>query len=126
MYPALKNLHVACVLFSGFGFALRGVWMLSGSAALNWRLTKVLPHLIDTALLSSALAMAVMSSQYPFEQNWLTAKLIGLVVYVMLGTVALKRGRTRQIRAVALILAVLAYAYVVNAALSRSPLLYWG
>ena len=123
-YLALKHLHVTCVVISGLGFCLRGWWMLSGSPLLQARLTRVVPHVVDTLLLGSALIMAWLSGQYPFAQNWLTAKFIGLVVYVLCGTMALKRGKTPRQRLVFLVLALVAFAYIVSVALTRSPLPY--
>ena len=73
-------------------------------------------------LLGSALLMAWQSGQYPFVQGWLTAKFFGLLAYILLGTMALKRGETRNQRAVFLILALAAYAYIVGVALTRNPL----
>lgn len=122
-YLALKHLHVTCVVLSGFGFCLRGWWMLRESPLRQHLLTRVLPHIIDTLLLGSALTMAWMSGQYPFVNGWLTAKLFGLLAYILFGMMALKRGRTRAIRARYFGLAVLAYAYIVSVALTRSPLL---
>lgn len=122
-YLALKHLHVTCVVLSGLGFCLRGWWMASGSPRLQARLTRVLPHLIDTTLLGSALAMAWMSGQYPFVQGWLTAKVLGLLAYILLGAMALKRARTRAARLRFFVLALAAYAYIVGVALTRNPLL---
>ena len=122
-YLALKHLHVTCVVLSGLGFCLRGWWMLRESPLRQHRLTRTLPHIIDTLLLGSALTMAWMSGQYPFVNGWLTAKLIGLLAYILFGMMALKRGRTLTLRARYFGLAVLAYAYIVSVALTRSPLL---
>jgi len=122
-YLALKHLHVTCVVLSGLGFCLRGWWMLHESPLGQHRLTRVVPHIVDSLLLGSALTMAWMSSQYPFVNGWLTAKFLGLLAYILLGMMALKRGRTRAIRARFLVLALLAYAYIVSVALTRNPLL---
>ncbi|MFH1658413.1 MAG: SirB2 family protein [Pseudomonadota bacterium] len=122
-YLVLKYVHVTCVVLSGLGFCLRGWWMLRESPLCHHRLTRTLPHIVDTLLLGSALAMAWMSGQYPFVHGWLTAKLFGLLAYILLGMMALKRGRTREIRARYFGLAVLAYVYIVSVALTRSPLL---
>ena len=122
-YAALKHLHVACVALSGFGFALRGWWMLNDSPWLKTRLARVVPHVIDSVLLGSALLMAWQSSQYPFAQGWLTAKFFGLLAYILCGTMALKRARTKGRRVVFLVLALLAYAYIIGVALTRNPLL---
>lgn len=121
-YLVLKHLHVSCVALSGAGFLLRAFWMLRASPRLRARAARVLPHVIDTVLLGSAIAMAVISAQYPFVQGWLTAKLFGLLAYILCGTVALKRGRTRGVRAAFAGLAVLAFAYIVSVALTRQPL----
>ena len=122
-YLALKHLHVACVVLSGLGFALRGWWMLNDSPLLKARLARVAPHMIDSVLLGSALFMAWQSSQYPFAQGWLTAKFFGLLAYIACGTMALKRARTKGRRVVFLALALLDYAYIVGVALTRNPLL---
>jgi uncharacterized membrane protein SirB2 len=122
-YLALKHFHVTCVVLSGLGFALRGWWMLNDSPLLRARLTRVVPHVVDTLLLGSALLIAWQSSQYPFAQGWLTAKFFGLLAYILCGTMALKHARTRGRRVVFLVLALLAYAYIVGVALTRNPLL---
>jgi uncharacterized membrane protein SirB2 len=122
-YLALKHFHVTCVVLSGLGFALRGWWMLNDSSLLRARLTRVVPHVVDTLLLGSALLMAWQSSQYPFAQGWLTAKFFGLLAYILCGTMALKRARTKGRRVVFLVLALLAYAYIVGVALARNLLL---
>jgi len=122
-YLALKHLHVTCVALSGLGFCLRGWWMASGSPRLHAPPARVLPHLIDTALLGSALTMAWISGQYPLVHGWLTAKLIGLLIYIGCGALALKRAPSRAARLRFLALALLAYAYIIGVALSRRPFL---
>lgn len=122
-YLALKYLHVTCVVLSGLGFSLRGWWMLVDSPRLKTRFARVAPHVIDSVLLGSALVMAWQSSQYPFAQGWLTAKFFGLLAYILCGTMALKRARTKGGRVVFLILALLAYTYIIGVALTRNPLL---
>jgi uncharacterized membrane protein SirB2 len=122
-YLALKHLHVACVVLSGLGFTLRGWWMLNDSPRLKARLVRVAPHVIDSLLLGSALVMVWQSSQYPFAQSWLTAKFFGLLAYILCGTMALKRAKTKGRRVVFLVLALLAYAYIIGVALTRNPLL---
>lgn len=122
-YLALKHLHVTCVVLSGLGFCLRGWWMLTESPLRQHHLTRVLPHIVDTLLLGSALTMAWLSGQYPFVNGWLTAKLFGLLAYILLGMMALKRGRSMTVRRRYFGLALLAYVYIVSVALTRNPLL---
>ena len=121
-YLFLKYVHVSCVILSGCGFVLRGVWMLADSPLLRQRWVKVFPHVVDTALLASAIALAIISSQYPLAQSWLTAKVMGLIAYILCGTMALKRGRIKAVRAGFLVVALLIFAYIVSVALNRSPL----
>jgi uncharacterized membrane protein SirB2 len=119
-YTALKYLHVTCVALSGTGFVLRGVWMMQGSPMLARRWVRVLPHVLDTVLLGSAIALAVMIGQYPLTHGWLTAKVLGLIAYIVLGTIALKHGRTRGIRITAFCAALLTFTYVVAVAITKS------
>ena len=121
LYLALKYLHVSCVIVSGSGFFLRGLGMVFDSPLLHRRWVKIIPHVVDTALLASAIAMAVISAQYPFAQSWLTAKLIALTVYVLCGSLAL-RGKSGSVRKVFFVAALLVFAYIVSVAMTRSPL----
>jgi uncharacterized membrane protein SirB2 len=125
-YTLLKYLHISCVSLSGGGFMLRGIWMLQRSPLLARRWVRIAPHVVDTALLASAIALSVLIGQYPLQQSWLTAKVLGLVVYIVLGTVALRRGRTRGIRTAAFGGALLVFAYIVAAAVTRSAAPYVG
>jgi len=123
-YTLVKYLHVGCVVLSGTGFVLRGAWMLQGSPMLAQRWVRVLPHVLDTVLLASAIALAVMLEQYPLVHGWLTAKVLGLIAYIVLGTIALKRGRTRAVRIAAFCGALVVFAYIVAVALTKSVLPY--
>lgn len=118
-YLAIKYLHITSVVLSGSFFLLRGLWMLRESDLLQRRWVRVLPHIIDTLLLGSALVMVFWSRQYPFVQPWLTAKVLALLVYIGLGSVALKRGRTRAVRRWAFAAALATFAYIVAVALTR-------
>lgn len=125
-YTLLKYLHVSCVVLSGTGFVLRGVWMLQASPVLAHRWVRVAPHVVDTVLLASAIALAVMVGQYPLTHGWLTAKVVGLIAYIVLGTIALKRGRTLGIRLVAFCGAMVVLAYIVAVAMTKSVVPFGG
>ncbi|MDB5938088.1 MAG: Invasion expression up-regulator, SirB [Polaromonas sp.] len=118
-YLALKHLHITFAALSGSFFLLRGVWMLLDSPLLQRRWVRIVPHAVDTLLLASALGLVFWSGQYPFVQNWLTAKVLALVAYIVLGTIALKRGKTKGIRTFALLAALATFAYIVAVALTR-------
>lgn len=125
-YPVLKTVHVSCVAASYALFFTRGVWMMQESALLQRRWVKIVPHIIDTMLLLSAIGLAAMIRQYPFVNAWLTAKVLGLVLYIGLGMVALKRGRTCRTCVVAWIAAQVVFFYIVAVALTRNPLPWSG
>ena len=121
-YLLLKHLHMTCAALSGAFFLLRGLWMLQDSPRLGHRWVRTLPHLIDTVLLASAVTLAIWSAQYPLAQPWLTAKVGALLLYIVLGSVALKRGRSKGMRAAAFLAALATFAYIVAVALSKNPL----
>ena len=121
-HATLKLLHQASVLLSLCGFLLRGGLMLAGSELLYRRWMRSWPHLIDTLLLVSGVWMAFNLHLHPGNSPWLTAKLIALLLYIGLGFVALRLGKTRGIRAGAFIAAILCFGYIGLVALTRSPL----
>jgi len=118
----VKTIHVGCALLSIFGFTVRGVLMLRDSAILQMRLLKIAPHTIDTLLLGSAIWLAVQYGLSPADNPWLMAKIIALLVYISLGTVALKRGKTNKVRSIAWVAALVVFAYIVAVAVHTSPL----
>lgn len=120
-YALIKATHIASAALSFGLFFLRGLWMLHAPQRLHLPWVRVLPHVIDTVLLASAIALAVLSRQYPGELPWLTAKIAALLIYIGLGTVALKRGRTRGIRTLAWFAALGVFVYIVAVAYSRHP-----
>ena len=117
----LKAIHVGSALLSIAGFVLRGVWMLQGSPLLKARATRILPHVVDTLLLGSAIALALRIAQYPFVHSWLTAKVLALLAYIVLGSIALKYGRSRRVRALSYGLALGVFLYIVAVAITRNP-----
>jgi uncharacterized membrane protein SirB2 len=120
-YLQIKWVHVAAVLASGGLFALRGAAMLAGAP---WHMAaplRFLSYTIDTVLLTAALMLATMLHQYPFVHGWLTTKILLLVVYVVLGSYALKRGATLSVRGWAFAAALVVYAFVISVARAHDP-----
>lgn len=122
-YPEIKAAHVTAVCLSLGLFVLRAGWMLADSPQLQRRWVRIVPHIVDSVLLGSAIVLVLIINQYPFVQPWLTAKVLALVVYVVLGSVGLKYGHTRGGRALACAVAVLVFGYIVTVAVAHSP---WG
>lgn len=121
-YQAVKHLHMSCAAISISFFILRFSWMLRGSSILQQRWVRILPHVVDTILLASALTMVAWSGQIPFQQAWLGAKVVALLAYIVLGSIALKRGKTPTGRTLAFVAALLVFGYIVAVALSRQVL----
>jgi uncharacterized membrane protein SirB2 len=120
-YLQIKWLHITCAILSGSLFATRGAMMLAGWRAANHAALRYLSYAIDTTLLTAALMLVVIVHQYPFVQSWLTVKVLALVVYVVLGVHALRRGRTRRARAVYFLAALAVFGFIVSVAVAHSP-----
>jgi len=122
VYHLIKYLHQLCALTSLALFVLRGVWMQRDSPLLAQRWVRIVPHAVDSLLLASAVALTLMLRQFPLTHAWLSAKLVALLVYIGLGLVALRYGRTKGVRATAWFAAMAVFLYIVSVALSHDPL----
>jgi|TARA_B110000914_G_scaffold211447_2_gene211527 uncharacterized membrane protein SirB2 len=122
LFILLKNIHMITVATTLVGFLVRAWWMLTDSKLLFAKPVKIFPHVNDTLLIGSALGAGYVSGQLPFVDSWLTAKLIGLVAYIVLSSFALRYGKTKSQRIVYLVLAFVAIGYVLAVAVCRNPL----
>lgn len=120
-YLGIRHLHVASVTLSIALFAVRAGWMLRAPERLQQRWVKTVPHVVDTVLLLSGVWLAWQLGTAGVR-GWLPAKLVALVVYIVLGAVALRYGRTRGVRIAAAVGAILAFGYIIAVALTKSPL----
>lgn len=121
MYLLLKHLHLTFVVLSFAAFLLRGIWMLRGSALLERKLVKILPHIINTLLILSGIALAVYLNMSPGHQAWLMAKIIALVVYITLGVFAFKAANPK-VRLGLWLLALLVFVQISAMAVHKNPL----
>jgi uncharacterized membrane protein SirB2 len=119
-YTVLKVVHLAAVALSFTLFFLRGVWMVLDSAKLGRRWVRVMPHINDTVLLAAGIWLAFMLREAPGASSWLTAKLVALPVYIGLGMLALRPGRSKQARIAAWLAALAVFGYIVAVAVTRS------
>lgn len=122
-YATLKTVHVVCAVLSIGGFLARWALMIEGSALLRARFVRIAPHVIDTVLLASALAMVWLLRVNPLVEPWLAAKIIALLAYIVVGAFALHRGRTLAVRVAAGVAAIAAVTFIVSVALTKSA---WG
>ena len=123
-YLWVKYLHVTCVVLSVSLFVLRATLELMAQPWRQWRLLKVAPHVVDTVLLTSALWLAWRIGQYPFVNGWLTAKVLALLAYILLGMRALGKNTLASQRLPYFVAALLSVGYIVGVALTHSP--SWG
>lgn len=121
-YLPLRHLHIGFAVLSIALFVLRGALMLADAPWQHNVVLRYLPHLVDTVLLTSALMLTTVIRQYPFSTDWLTAKVVLLIAYIVLGSIALKRGRTKSVRIAAFIAALLTVGYLVTVARAHHPL----
>ncbi len=117
--------HVTSVLLSISGFIFRGILRFSGSDLANRKWLKITPHIIDTVLIVSAIILYLRSGLELFSTPWLMAKIIALLLYIALGLIAFRFGKTRTIRLVAFFEAILVFAYIIGVAVTRNPFVFF-
>jgi uncharacterized membrane protein SirB2 len=121
-YLGIRSVHITCAVLTISLFVLRGMLMLAESPLLAHRVLRWTPIAVDTVLLTTALMLMNIIRQYPFQSAWLTAKIGLLVAYMVLGSIALRYGRTKRIRVVALMAALATVGFLVTVARTHQPL----
>jgi len=116
----IKSIHISCVVLSFSSFFLRGIWMMFDSSLLHNRWVKTVPHVVDATLLLSALLMLYIMQWSVLDYQWLQVKIGALLVYIVLGMLALKPGRPKRIRFMAWLSALVVFLYIVSVALTKS------
>lgn len=118
-YFAIKHIHVTSAVLSILFFLVRAYWSVSGSALLQGRIVRILPHIIDTVLLVCGVILAAMIGP---SQPWILAKIVALILYIGVGTMAIKRGKTPRSRVIAALIATAIYLYIVGVAIHHNPM----
>ena len=122
-YPQIKAIHVAAVLLSGALFLMRGLLVQTGrGAGAMWAPVRYAAYGIDTVLLTAALMLVATLPSALFANHWLTLKLVLLVVYIALGSLALGRAQTATVRRVCFAAAVTVYVTMLGIARAHHPL----
>ena len=122
LYTAIKLLHMSCATISITGFTLRGLMKLFCPQRLEARWLRIAPHINDTLLLGCAIYLAITLGQYPGTSSWLTAKVIGLTGYILMGMTLMKWASTQTQRWLAFLAAIGCFSYIVWVAVTRQPL----
>lgn len=121
MYLLLRHLHVTCAVLSVSGFALRGALWLAGSQLPRRTWVRRVTDANDVLLLLAAIGLVIATHQYPFQANWVTAKLIALLLYITLGIVLFRRARSTEVRVLVWVSALLVATYIFSMAMSKTP-----
>ena len=119
----IKYIHMTCALLSFTGFFLRGILGFFKSEVLQIKWIKIVPHIVDTILLISAIAMLYTMSLSIIENHWLIAKIVALVLYIALGVIALRTSVPIKVRVITWLSALLVFVYIVSVAVTKSV---WG
>lgn len=122
-HDLLRNLHMGLALISIGGFILRFAWKQTESAIFEHKLTRILPHVVDSLFLIAGIWLAANIAQYPFRDPWMTSKVMGLLAYIVLGSLALKRAKARFSQSLAFAGALLCFAWIGSVARSKNA---WG
>jgi len=118
VYAAVKHLHIAAVVASWCLFFVRGLWMIADSPRLQARWVRIVPHVNDTILLLAGVYLATLVGLQP----WIVAKLVALAAYILIGMVAITRGRTKSVRVGAWVAAQCVFLYIIAVAVRKNPL----
>lgn len=118
-YFIIKQLHMSAATLSILFFMVRAYWSVTGSGKLQLKAVRILPHVIDTVLLACGIALTVMLGGL---QGWIVAKLVALVLYIGVGTIAIKRGKTAGGRGAAALIAIAVFFYIVGVAIRHDPM----
>ncbi|WP_132999779.1 SirB2 family protein [Luteimonas arsenica] len=121
-YPQIKWVHVASVMASVTLFALRGLLVQAGRP--RWAMAapvRYLSYAIDTTLLTAAFMLLTILPGAMFANGWLAAKIVLLIVYIGLGSFALKRGRTPRVRLACYLVALAVFGFMYSIARAHHP-----
>ncbi|MCC2604322.1 SirB2 family protein [Planctobacterium marinum] len=120
----VKHIHMTAIAVSFLLLVLRFIWVMSNSGMMSKKWVKVVPHVIDTVLLASAITLCILLAQYPLYNGWLTEKVIGLIAYILLGLFALKLGKNKVIKSVAFVGAVAVFAMIGKIAVTKQAFIF--
>ncbi|MGW8228660.1 MAG: SirB2 family protein [Gammaproteobacteria bacterium] len=123
-YQLLISLHMTAAMISLMLFIWRGMWVMQYDQQSRPRWMKWLPHVNDSVLFLLGILLMLTIEQYPGSNSWLTFKLTAVVIYILLGMVVMKWAKTRRSRLIALLSALLVFAYIVGVAVTKQPLIF--
>ncbi len=117
-YLAWKHMHVTFVALSVVLFALRFLWVSLDAKIVRQKWVKIVPHVIDTLLLVTIIGLMSHRPWDAFASN----KVLGLVVYIAAGIVAMKAAKAWQ-RTLGFLVALGAIGFLFHVAFSKQALI---
>jgi uncharacterized membrane protein SirB2 len=124
-YSAVKFVHISLVSCSGVLFAVRGAALLIGHGWPKRRHFRVLSQIIDTLLLLAGVTLWLMLHLNPVRDTWLGTKLLLLLVYIAVGTFAMK-GNSRLVQGASYGCAIAVYLFIASVAVTHDPFGFFG
>jgi uncharacterized membrane protein SirB2 len=121
-YLLLKQIHLSLAALSIGGFVLRWIWRMLQSPLAMTRWARIVPHVVDTVFLATAVLLSSMAGPGSMGAAWFSAKIIGLVLYILLGMVAMRSAPAAKSSVPAFIAAVVVFGWIVTVAVTKSPL----
>ena len=122
MYLLLKHAHLTFIVLALLMFVIRGIWLFTQSSQLSKKWVKITPHIINTLMLLSGIALASYLQLSPFNEPWLAAKIIAICLFILLGVAAFKLPNP-LLRKILWIDALTVFGYIITVAIYKSP---WG
>ena len=122
-YPQIKQFHIFIAMLSGTLFALRGAFVLAGARWPQALPVKWLSYAVDTSLLTAALMLLTILPWAMFANGWLLVKIVLIVVYIVLGVMAMRASLSRGARTGFYIAALVVFAFILGIARLHNP---WG
>ncbi len=126
-YNFLIHLHLTSVALTISLFVLRYWWRFTDNPRGAARWARVVPHVIDSVLLLSGVGLVMVTRYMPFTANgtWLTEKLFGVIIYIVLGFIALgrRRPRSQQTGFIAFLLGLVVLYIIIKLAATKIPIL---
>lgn len=122
LYPQIKQGHIALVGGSGALFAARGLGVWAGARWPMAAWARRLSVIVDTLLFTAGVSLWALLGLNPVRDAWLGTKLLLLLAYIVVGSLALKRARTARVRRAAFVAALALYGFMVSVAVAHRPL----
>lgn len=122
MYMMFKHLHYLVVSLSAIVLTIQFVAHYFDLAIKDKKWLKIVPHILYTLILLTALGLLGTLKLNPFEHTWVMHKILGFVCYVALGALAYKYARNNGMRMLGYIGAIAWLLITVNIAITKTPL----